>query len=102
MLFAGDGYCRYERDRTRVECDCAHPQKNGAAAGATASGRRGQQLVDGRRVRCEDCDGKMCFWVNRVTYQCPGDVVGGKVRKHRDIHKRLWADESESMANSKS
>ena len=47
-------------------------------------------------------EGEMCFWGNRVTYQCPGDVVGGKVRKHREIYWGFWADERESMARLKS
>lgn len=39
----------------------------------------------------------MYFWVNRVTYQCSGGVVGGKVRKHREIQRGFWADERESI-----
>ncbi|KAI7787602.1 hypothetical protein LA080_014971 [Diaporthe eres] len=27
MLFAGDGYCRYERERIKVECDCVKHKK---------------------------------------------------------------------------
>lgn len=109
MLFAGDGYCRYERKRTKVKCDCVQTKKKVAArAGGGGGGgcgvelgRRGQRLVDGLWARCRDCEGKMYFWVNRIIYQCPGDVVGGKVRKHREIHRAFWADERESMARAK-
>lgn len=100
MLFAGYGYCRYERERTKVECDCAQPRGKGAAA--AVSSRRGEQLVDGRWVTCKDCDGKMYFWVNRVIYQCPGDVVNGKVRKHREVHGRFWAGERGLTTSSES
>lgn len=108
MLFAGDGYCRYERERARVEFDCAQTKKRGAAeasvrgVGGTELGRRGQRLVDGRWVRCWNCEGKMYFWVNRVTHQCPGDVVGSKVRKHREIHPEILADERELLTNCES
>lgn len=99
MLFASEAYCEYERECTRVECDCAQTKKKRAAGvsargvGGTKLGRRGQRLEDGRWIRCRDCKGSMCFWVNRVTYQCPVDVVGGKVKKHREIHRGFWADE---------
>lgn len=100
MLFAGDGYCRYEAERTKVVCDCVKNKKG--ATGAKGSGRSGQRLEeDGRWVPCKDCDGKMYSYANKVTYQCPGDVVGGKVRKHREIHKRFWADERESTSSTK-
>lgn len=106
MLFAGDGYCEYEKERAKVECGCAQIKKKGAAwargGGAAELGRRGQRPEDGRWVRCRDCEGKIYFWVNRVTYQCPGEGVGGKVRKHREITSGGWADERESMGNSKS
>lgn len=43
----------------------------------------------------------MYFYLNRITYQCPEDVVNGKLRIHREIHGRFWADESESMLSTK-
>lgn len=104
MLFSGDGYCEYEKERAKVECGCAQIKKKGAAwarGGGAELGRRGQRLVDGLWARCRDCEGKMYFWVNRIIYQCPGDVAGGKVRKHREIHRAFWADERESMARAK-
>lgn len=104
MLFAGDGYCRYERELTKVECDCARTKKGVASSSggiATELGGRGQRLEDGRWIRCRDCEGKTYLHVNRVTYQCPGAIVGGKVRKHRKIHLWFWADERESMSSIK-
>lgn len=103
MLFACDGYCEYERERTRVECDCAETNKKGAAragGGAAELGRRGQRLEDGRWVQCRDCEGKMYFWVNShlsVSWGCGW----GKGRKHREIYRGFWADDKESMGNSK-
>ena len=100
MLLAGDGYCRYELERTKVDCDCV--RNNKGATGSKGLGRSGQRLEDdGRWVRCRDCDGKTYFYVTKVTYQCPGDVAGGKIRKHREIHKRFWADEREPMTGIK-
>lgn len=53
-------------------------------------------------VSVRDCDGKMYLYVNRVAYQCSGDVVNGKVRKHREIRRRFWAGERELVTNFKS
>lgn len=92
MLFAGDGYCNYEGTRTKVDCDCVRLKK-----GEVGQGWAGRRLQDGRSIVCEDCDGKMYYLLNKITFQCPGDECNGKIRKHREIHQGFWVAEEAPM-----